>query len=137
MSGDLIKIHVTYDGQNPAGEWLWAKRVSSTSAKVDNIPFFTTWFTLGDLVEIDPQHEVLRVLERGARTRHAMYPKKGSKAAVHKRYTRIKEHLKQYDIEVEGAVPGFLAMAVPLDVSDEELLSICLVCPVSLELSQP
>jgi Domain of unknown function (DUF4265) len=137
MAGEFIKIHVTYDGQNPAGEWLWAVRISPTTAKVDNIPFFTTAFTLGDLVKIDRRHEVVRVLERGARTRHATYPKKGSEAAVRKRYTRIKEYLKRYDVEVEGAFPGLLAMAVPLDVSDEELHTICLACPVSLEVLEP
>ena len=50
MAGELIKIHVTYDGQNPAGEWLWAVRISPTTAKVDNIPFFTTAFTLGHTI---------------------------------------------------------------------------------------
>ena len=137
MAGEFIKIHVTYDGQNPAGEWLWAVRISPTTAKVDNIPFFTTAFTLGDLVKIDRRHEVVRVLERGARTRHATYPKKGSEATIRKRYTRIKEYLNRYDVEVEGAFPGLLAMAVPLDVSDDDLHAICLACPVSLEVLEP
>lgn len=125
MQGNFIKVHVTYAGREPAGEWLWARPVGPKAAKVCNIPFGTRAFTLGDLVEIDEQNEIVRVLERGARTRHASYPREGSEEQVRERFATLRDRLGRFGIVVEGIDFGLVALAVPGEISDPGLATIC------------
>ncbi len=87
MTPNPIKVHVTLDPPcgNIKGESLWATPISEDTAKLDNIPFYATHLSLGDLVRIDAEGEVLDVLEKAARSRHATYPSGGSHAAVQRR----------------------------------------------------
>lgn len=134
---DLIKVHVTYDdADGPGGESLWATRINATTAKLDNIPFFTDDFTLGDLVQIDSENEIVGVIERVARTRHGRYKKARGKEAQQTQWDTVRNHLEQYDIHAESAVPGFFAVAVPNDVSDAQLAVIFEACEVSLTLME-
>ena len=134
--GDLIKVHLTYDDSDggPGGEFLWATRINATTAKLDNIPFFTEHFTLGDLVEIDAENEIVGVIERVARTRHGRYKKAKGKQEQQAQWDAVRQHFQRYDIHVECALPGFFAVAVPNDISDEQLAVIFDSCEVSLRL---
>jgi hypothetical protein len=137
MTDNLIKVHVTLDPANcggAGGESLWARQIHATAAKLDNIPFFATHLGLGDLVRIDDQGEVLEVLEWATHTRRATYPADGSPAAVRRRWAQVREHLASWDIHVEGMVPGVFSMAVPVDLTDEELEGILAACEVPLQL---
>lgn len=133
---DLIKVHVTYDySDGPGGEFLWAARINETTAKLDNIPFFTDDFTLGDLVEIDSENEIIGVIERVARTRHGTYEK--AETGDDERLVQwlaVRDYLLRYDIHSESATPGFFAVAVPNDVSDEQLAVVFEACQVPLAL---
>jgi hypothetical protein len=133
-TGRMMKVHMTLDPERAGvcSESLWAIRINATTAKIDNIPLTTTDFCLGDLVRIDDRGEIMQVLERGARTRRAMYPAHGSRKQVVRRWQKIWDHLARWDIEVEPAVPGVFMMAVPADIGNEELEGIFASCDVPL-----
>lgn len=132
--GDEIKIQVTCPEGGLADEFLWARWEGPGRARVRNVPFLTDAFSLGDLVEIDADHEVERVLERVARTRHATYPADGSDAEVRERYALLTGYLGKFGIQVEGGIPGLLGMAVPLGLGESELAAICSGCVEPLDL---
>ena len=108
--GNLIKVHLTYDDSagGPGGEFLWAARINATTAKLDNIPFFTKDFTLGDLVEIDARNEIVGVIERVARTRHGRYKKAKRKREQITQWDMVRQHFQRDDIHTE---PAFLAFS--------------------------
>lgn len=139
---ELIRLHLTFrtplafeDGA-VHGESLWALRVSPTTAKIDNIPFGTGELALGDLVEFDADHEIVRVLESGARTRLAAYDPGPAETPATARYRVVKDFLAEHDVLTEGAVPGVVALSVPNDLSDAQLAEICSRCPVALCLAE-
>lgn len=123
---EMIKVHLTFNNPPPSGESLWAIGISNNTAKIDNIPFFTDDFTLGDLIEFDPfnNNEIIRVIEKGAKTYSGFYePLKDEEETV-KLWKKIVSYLKEYDIKCEGAFPGMFRMSVPLDIDLEQLKSI-------------
>ena len=130
---DFIKVHIARPG-GPGGESLWATRINATSAKLDNIPFGTEECTLGDVVEIDSRNEIIGVIERVARTRHGTYKKVNGKDAQQTQWDKVRHHFERYDVHCESAVPGFFAVAVPNDVSNEQLTFIFGACAVPLTL---
>lgn len=133
-AGEGIKIRVSWPVAGLSAETLWARREGPGRARVHNVPFLTDAFSLGDLVEIDDDNEVVRVLERVARTRHATYPTEGSDAEVRQRYAGLKRYLGRFGIRAEGGVPGLLGLAVPLGLGDPELAAICSGCGEPLDL---
>jgi hypothetical protein len=114
-------------------ELLWATRINRRVVKVENIPL-TTEFTLGDLVEINEDREIVGVVERCGWTRHALFDADGTREEVWRRWQALWDHLWKYDIFIESVVPGFFAMAVPLDVDDGTLSAIAVASPVPFEL---
>lgn len=123
---NLIKVYLAYPSSLrhlAAGEYLWAMQISEKAAKIENIPFFSAQLALGDLVEIDQDRKVIKVLEHAARTRGLIYSdaKNETNEEITNRYTQIRERLEKYDITVEGVVPGRCSLSVPNDIDDEQL----------------
>jgi hypothetical protein len=104
-------------------------------AKIANIPVGTDELCVGDLVEFDSAYEIIRVLERGARTRQATYDPGPSDATANDRYLAVKAYLAHYAILTEGAANGVVALSVPNVLSDGQLAEICLGCPIGLHLA--
>jgi hypothetical protein len=134
--GTAVKLLAFLDCEQGGveGEWLWARVVGPGVAKIDNVPFGAVGLCLGDTVRFNDQMEILEVLERGARTRRALYSNRGERKQVTRRWRRIKQHLAKWGIVAEGSVPGACSLAVPRDVSDDDLARIAAACPVALRL---
>ena len=65
---DLIKVHAGEEWINGwpiGGESLWAERISPKRARIDNVPFFTARLALNDIVEIDAEGEIVRLVKAG------------------------------------------------------------------------
>tara|TARA_Y100000034_G_C6893405_1_gene411437 strand:- start:1469 stop:1870 length:402 start_codon:yes stop_codon:yes gene_type:complete len=129
MTDNYIKIWIP-------GESMWATRISENSAKVCNIPIMTNEFTLGDLVEIDSENQVVGVLERGAYNMVCHYEASDADQ-VSERYKQLREYYQGFDIKVEGGVKGICMLSVPVDCDPKQLAQISKGCPVSVELHEP
>jgi hypothetical protein len=103
------------------GEWLWATKINENTAKLENIPFLTIEYSLGDLVEFDENFEILRIVEKVARTRHITYNGKGKKERIKTRYGKIRDKLLEHDIHCEGAFAGVASISVPVDITEKQL----------------
>jgi hypothetical protein len=106
-AGSMVKVRIAFSNVKPggpSGEFIWARRISKDTAKIENIPFMTSKLALGDLVRIDNENEVVEVLEHFARTRALRYAdKKGLNAdEMKERDAEVHEYLKRFDIAMEG-----------------------------------
>lgn len=124
--GALIKVNFSYPDPMPdfpAGEYLWARRISRNTAKIHNIPFCTSRLAYGDLVRFNRDLEITKILEHVARTRMLIYgnPKEQSPEELVERFGKVKELLSKYDIHLEGMLPGICSTSVPNDIADEQL----------------
>lgn len=107
----------------PDTERLWAEQVSKNTAKIQNSPVTTGQVAHGDLVRIDKNREIVKVLERVARTRLLIYNRDGerNKETLQMRCQEIHKHLKKHNIVTEGAFLGLCSLAVPLTIDDKKL----------------
>lgn len=106
---DSIKVHVSGEkwmGEGGfAGESLWATRLSSNTAKIDNTPFFTYGLSLHDTVLIDGENEILSVVEpSGLRNIRAILPEGTDIDAIF-------ANLKALGATVEGFSGGVMLAA--------------------------
>jgi hypothetical protein len=129
------KIHVNVSTEDdPVLEYLWAERVSEDTVKVVSIPVFSAEVAYQDVVRVNEDGEVVEVLQRRTRTRHASCDGARGRQDAERQYQAICDHLRPFDIECDWARPGRLRMAVPEDVTDDRLLELCSQCPVPLTL---
>jgi hypothetical protein len=129
----LCKVFVKVPmGGKTVKESLWARQVSSTTARIDNIPFYAGQIGYDDLVRVDINGEVVEVLERSTRTRCSSYEPEGDKEAATRQWGAIQDHLNKLNIVLESAIAGVFSMAVPLEVSDNALQDLVRNCPVKL-----
>ena len=70
-----IEVYWTYGKPlgSLSGESLWGRRINRNTAKIDDIPIFARGLALGDLVRIDDNNEIVKVLDHGARTCGLLY----------------------------------------------------------------
>jgi hypothetical protein len=126
---------IQIEGHPPSQEWMWARRISKDTAKIDNIPFFVPDIGLGDLVKFDPStNMIVQVIEKCSHTRHARFDFARTPEETLERWGKVREHLKGHDIHVEGMGKGYFSLAVPLDLDEEQLRGAVATCPVPLVL---
>ena len=118
----------------PTRENLWAEIDSADTARINNIPFLTEAVAYQDLVRVDEAGQVLEVLERTTFTVHAVYKVATDPEAAEREYKAIGEHMRSANIVCESAMPGMMGMAVPLTVTNEQLLDLMKRSPVPLTL---
>jgi hypothetical protein len=134
----MIKVILKF--KEGAAESLWATPISDTIVKIENIPFLSQEFSLGDLVEINEDQEIIRIVEKGAFTYAGFWECEGD---INEAWTQLRDHFKKYDIKVEGGSgpsergPGFFSMAVPRDINTEALKTICLSSPIQIVDTHP
>jgi hypothetical protein len=126
---NLIELHYKYPRPRPGmptGESLWALQIGKNTAKVDNIPFFTSKLACGDTVRFDKNRKITKILEHVARTRGLVYADKDEQTLeeIRSRYDNLCQELKKHDIYAESMFPGVCSLSVPKDMSDDELTSI-------------
>jgi len=145
--GKLIKIRISVQSDGTKykcskcgkegeveGETLWARYIGDNKAKLDNIPFFAEEIGLGDLVEINDDCEIIRVLEKATVTRKATYKISEDKEETIKKWKRIWKYFENTDIKTEGSYPGLFSLSIPIDMNDKRLREICENCSVKIDL---
>ena len=131
----MVKVWIDLgeDG-GPARKWLWATAISERVVKIENIPFFTTLFMLGDLVAMTEEKEITRIIECCGRTRQGRYVGDGSPEEVNDRWQMLKAFLHTDDIPIKGMGYGLFSMAGPRDVNDDALAEMAVASPVPFNL---
>ena len=134
--GKLNRITLRYEDteQFPFGEILWAREVDFDLYKLDDIPFFSEDYGLGDFVVTDDNLTILECRERCSRTRHVRYREESGLKESGDQQRRIRDFLKRTGIESDPNVGGYLSLAVPLDVDDDKLSLVLRSCDDALEL---
>jgi Domain of unknown function (DUF4265) len=125
-------IRVTVRIARNWNETLWARQVGPDTARIDCIPRYARDVTLGSLVKLDEQRNVLYVLEHTGRNAYGEYAVPAG-ARIGELYETIRDYLASYDIPVVGYEPGKVAMSVPDDVAPARLSEILAACPVPVK----
>jgi hypothetical protein len=130
----FVPIQTKY---GPTRELLWARQTSKNTVQITNIPFFTDAIAFNDIVRVNTSGEVVEVLKSCTRTRHATYLTASDREEAYREWKAICDHLARFAIDSESPVPGLFSMAVPPDVTDDDLDDICDNCPIRVELYAP
>jgi hypothetical protein len=129
VADGMVKVGLPMlDGRGT--EWCFGKRLSAIHARLDNVPAYCPGIGFGDVVEFreqEPPHELfkdfVRVVTRCSAT--VVIPYCGEdvpKAESSRLYREARERLQALPeairpLEVEGLVPGWVALALPLGLS--------------------
>ena len=134
MSGDdgdnLIRVTVRI-----ARDWtetLWARQIGPDTARIDCIPRYAPDVTLGSLVKLDGERNVLYVLEHTGRNAYGEYAV-GPTENLEELYGTIRDYLADHDIPAVGYASGKVAMSVPDDISPGQLDELLAKCPVRVK----
>ena len=123
-----IKIHITStDPDGPAGENLWAMPLDSNTAVIKNVPFFSGEYGLNDIVEIDDDREVIRLVQKMTETVYIKYdyPEDGEDyEATKKIWHDIFEFLNENGLSPEGMAPGYAVAAYDIGRDPEEIMAL-------------
>lgn len=112
MTTSMMKVHINLEASSAGigGESLWADDLGDGRAKVDNVPFFVDLFSLGSVVVVDEDSEVVGVES------HA-YAANGivgfSEGADEDEYQSLMKALEGQGIAVERARPLAFVCAIP------------------------
>src|ERR1043165_864493 len=87
-------------------EGLWGRKVTEDTFLIDNIPFSTEEVGRDDLVRVSRSGEVLEVLQRATRTRHARFEPVKQPKKAREQWHVIEAHLAARNVECEAAWPG-------------------------------
>lgn len=125
----LIKVHFTLGrpgGGSPGGEYLCARPLSRSTARIDSIPFATGRLARGDLVRFDRDREITQILEHVAKTRLLRYADLDQQPveAITTRYMEVQAKLQEHDIDTEAMFPGVCSISVSRHMDDAELESV-------------
>ena len=126
-----VTVHIARDWT----ERLWARRVGPDTARIDCIPHYARDVTLGSLVKLDPEGNVLYVLEKTGRNAYGEYAVRPTDN-LEELYGAIRDYLAEHDIPTVGYAKGKLAMSVPNDISPGRLEQILAACPVPVKVAR-
>ena len=131
---ELIKVHRTITNHKQVGgEWIWAFDLGDKKARINNIPFYCD-LNFDDIVMYNDDKEVVDVLTVGSHTIMGVYPSDKDEAVMKLRWEKIREHMKEHDIKLEGLGNGIFVMAVPLTMPYHKFQKIAKSCPVPIDL---
>ena len=132
----MIKVRVVFEKPEEVGatsETLWAYPIGKKYAKINNLPFHAIWIGYGDIVEVEPTDDFVkkfvRVISRGSITVAFFYEIGDTEAETRDRVKQIGEHFRKYKIDGEGAMLGWISLAVPVDMPFEEAKVAMDTCP--------
>jgi hypothetical protein len=128
-------IRVTVQIARDWTEKLWARRVGPDTARIDCIPRYARDVTLGSLVRLDGDGNVLWVLEKTGRNAYGEYAVEDP-AKLEELYGTIHDYLAEHDIPAVGYAPGKLAMSVPNDITPGRLEELLAACPVPVTVAR-
>lgn len=130
-------------------EWCWAKRLSASYARLDNVCLCQESIGFGDVVEFCEQaepHAILkkfvRVVSRGSKqvvvtyatANEAFSCSKSKRAQLQKRRRKIDRFLENDSggiaaLAWAGGIPGVLYIALPVGTTEEEIAQFLSSCP--------
>lgn len=121
-----IILSIDYnDGEQSRGEEVFAEVLSENTAKIVSIPLSNRIYNWGDIVEFEGK-EIGRILENTHSVHYLSH--RGNIDD----FELIENYFKKNEIESECLFGAFFGIAVPNDVSDEELSSIIENCPITI-----
>lgn len=112
--------------QGPPGEQFWAiprPDIGKDLYEVNNVLWFTDDFSYGDIVKAQ-NGEVTAVVRRLNETVRLRYESSDDEGELQAVYLAIRDYLKSRELVCEGFGPGILALSVPIDMPDEEVLAL-------------
>lgn len=128
-----IRLSLDHTREGVCGEIIWAYPVKGESNVyiMGNIPFSNNCPGLGDKFRHN-QDETFEILTRASVTTMVRYKIDDCGEDIEKikdRYRELYNYLEENHVQVEGAFPGFVALAVPADMPEDELSNILTNCP--------
>lgn len=132
LADGMVKVGLPMTDDPDGRERCFGKRLSATHARLDNVPVFCDGVHFGDVVEFreqDPPDELLkefvRVVTRGSGTAVVPYcdgdvPR--PKDELQSLFSQARDRLMALPepirpLAVEGVMPGWLALALPVGLS--------------------
>jgi hypothetical protein len=136
VADGMVKVGLPMsDGRGT--EWCFGKRVSAIHARLDNVPVYCDGIGYGDVVEFreqDPPHELfkefVRVVTRCSAKAMMPYSVPGVPEPESSRlYREARERLLALPeairpLAIEGVMPGWVALALPLGLSRSEFAAV-------------
>lgn len=130
---DPVKVRISLQeetGLSSEGVWCYPVEGEENVYIMGNIPFSSAAPGLGDKFRLNPD-ETFEILERVSQTGSLIYDIQGcsTEEEIIERYKSTYKHLENNKIQVEGAMAGILSIAIPIDMTDEEVEEILSNCP--------
>lgn len=143
MIKDMIKVHFTIQPEEgvrlPAGETVWAEKISENLAKINNIPFFVDEVSLHDLVsikEVDGIYEYINTIQKNTNKFFLSYPKGETKEETKETFKEIHNYLTEKQGKVESYMEGICSVAFDIGISKLEVDQILNDCPHLLDIEE-
>jgi hypothetical protein len=146
----MVKVGIPADPSSGiAMEWCWAKRLSSSYARLANFCVCGGGINFGDVVEFSEQpepdvilKEFVRVVSRGSEQAMVAYATRDEVAdasesmreQIRQRHREILQYLDDFRrtgavLAWEGTEPGLLCIALPVGTTEEEVDRLLSCCP--------
>ncbi len=123
-----FKLDRDADDYPPADwEWLWASRVSDSTFKIDNIPFFAKLISCGDIVAAEQTNMGIIFRELVQPSGHStvrviVHRCDRSDDQLHAAVEDVRQVLRVMGCSVElSHIPGLIAVDVPPEVNYESV----------------
>ncbi len=132
---DPVKIRLSLDpkkeGVGGEGVWVYPVEGEPNVYIMGNIPFSNNCPGLGDKFRHnqDETFEILTKVSDTIMVRYKIDDCGEDIEEIKKRYKEVYKHLESNHIQVEGAFPGFVALAISADMPEDELSGILADCP--------
>lgn len=144
LADGMVKVGLPM-ADDPAGrEWCFGKRLSATHARLDNVPVFCHGVHFGDVVEFREQSppdellkEFVRVVSQGTTTfvlpleaededvPRSEHEQRAMFIRARERLLALPEAIRP--LAVEGVMPGWLALALPLGLTRPQIAMVASV----------
>lgn len=139
LADGMVKLGLPMAGEDGGVEWCFARRLTASHARIDNVPAFCDGVAFGDVVEfaeLSPPDELLkefvRVVTRGSETVVLPYGDERVprlKDGLPSLFSQVRDRLLALPQEirpltVEGVMPGWVALALPLGLTNEQVRAV-------------
>jgi len=118
----MVKVALELEGGPMRVEWLWCEPIDDRLLRVRNTPFFTPVVCLDDVIEVEPMggdyedycYSLTKVVEHVREPVYFQYGIEGiGRVELNKRFSTFCNACREHDYVPEGAVAGYVVVAVP------------------------
>jgi hypothetical protein len=138
MSEEHIKIHVSLPPQEHdglEGESVWAIKKGIDIAQIDNIPFFVN-LGLNDIVRFKIFNGINEYVETITKSTNTIgvtwHPSDDNEEKTKEEWLYISDYFRSHELPYESFKLGIFVIAVPIDITDDNILEIINNCDIEL-----